>query len=155
MSTLVTAANHKVPPARVRHMFKLLDKDSSGGLSWNEILNGFTKEFATDLSPSVVEKMKACFDTHATSDWLGRKSLSIKVFSRYYAEVLFLHFDRNDDGKLQLAEVEEALAFLVKADGKDGAKPPVVVAYPPEFTDEKGEVHLPIQWFWSFFSAMD
>ena len=137
-------------------MFKRLDKDSSGGLSWDEILNGFTKEFGAELAPHVVEKMKACFDEHATSEgWFSSKSLSIKVFSRFYAEVLFRHFDRNNDGKLQLAEMEEALAFLVKADDKDGTKPPIVVAYPPQFTDETGEVHLPIQWFWAFFSAMD
>ena len=54
-----------------------------------------------------------------------------QVFSRFYAEVLFKHFDVDNSGTLQLAEVEEALKHLVKPNA-DGTKtmPPVACAPP-------------------------
>jgi len=55
---------------------------------------------------------------------------------------------------LALPQVQEALKHLIKPNA-EGAQAPPIVAFPPEFTDEKGEVHLPIQWFWATFSAMD
>ena len=30
-----------------------------------------------------------------------------------------------------------------------------IIAYPPDLKDDKGEVHLPLPWFWGNFSAMD
>ena len=53
-----------------------------------------------------------------------------------------------------LAEVAAALKFLTKPNEK-GEQITPVIAYPPEFTDANGEVHLPISWFWAYFSSMD
>ena len=66
----------------------------------------------------------------------------------------FKLFDKDNSGTLELAEVQEALKHLVKPDA-DGNKAMPVVAYPPEFTDDKGEVRLPMSWFWLTFSAME
>ena len=61
--SLEKEAKRNEPPARVRHMFKQLDKDESGTLSWEELVEGFTKHFAVDkLAPHVLEKMKEAFD---------------------------------------------------------------------------------------------
>ena len=147
-------ANHKQPPGRVRAMFKRMDKDSSGGLTMDELLKGFEKELKSKLAPHVVQKMREAFDKVATDDAAGGKSLKVNHFSRYYCEVLFRHFDKNNDNVLQLAEVSEALKFMVKPNAS-GVQVAPIVAYPPEFTDASGEVALPIQWFWATFSAMD
>ena len=63
--------------------------------------------------------------------------------------------------RLELAEVQKALKHMVKP-GADGEQPTPVVAFPPEFTTESGEVrppalqvHLPFKWFWATFSAME
>ena len=56
--------------------------------------------------------------------------------------------------RLELAEVQKALKHMVKP-GADGEQATPVVAFPPEFTTESGEVHLPMRWFWATFSAMD
>ena len=56
--------------------------------------------------------------------------------------------------RLELAEVQKALKHMVKP-GADGEQATPVVAFPPEFTTESGEVHLPISWFWATFSSMD
>ena len=77
----------------------------------------------------------------------GKKVLTAKVFGRYFCEVMFRHFDKDNSGTLELAEVQEALKFLVKPDA-DGNKVAPIIAFPPELTTESGEVHLPISWFW-------
>lgn len=152
---LMQAANTRLPPGRVRHLFKILDKDASSGLSMDELTSGFCKELqVTALAPHVIAKMQESFDKAATADAGGAKSLKANVFSRFYCEVLFRHFDKNNDNFLQLAEVEAALAFLSKTMQND-ANAKLVVAYPPEFTTASGEVHLPVQWFWTTFSAME
>ena len=56
--------------------------------------------------------------------------------------------------RLELAEVQKALKHMVKP-GADGEQATPVVAFPPEFTTESGEVHLPMRRFWATFSAMD
>ena len=68
--------------------------------------------------------------------------------------MLFRYFDADNNGTLELAEVSRALEHLVKPDA-DGKRPRPVMAFPPEFTTESGEVHLPISWFWATFSAME
>ena len=144
-------ANTKMPPGRVRHMFKKLDKDGSGGLTMEELLVGFAKEFnVTSLAPHVKAKMQEAFDRVASDDKQDGKSLKASHFGRFYAEVLFRHFDADNSGTLELAEVQKAMAFLTKP-----GQPTPVVAYPPQYTQPSGEVHLPIGWFWSMFSAMD
>ena len=53
-ATPQTAANHGMPPGRVRHMFKTLDTDGNGTLSSEELKAGFAKEFKVDaLAPHV------------------------------------------------------------------------------------------------------
>eukprot|EP00316_Scyphosphaera_apsteinii_P022610 CAMPEP_0119308312 /NCGR_PEP_ID=MMETSP1333-20130426/9977_1 /TAXON_ID=418940 /ORGANISM="Scyphosphaera apsteinii, Strain RCC1455" /LENGTH=166 /DNA_ID=CAMNT_0007312055 /DNA_START=26 /DNA_END=526 /DNA_ORIENTATION=+ len=148
-------ANHKQPPGRVRHAFKKMDKDQSGGVSYQELLDGLCKDFkVNEFATHVKEKMEKAFNEHAAEDDSGTKVLSAKVFSRFYCEVLFAHYDVDNSGTLQLAEVQKALAHLVKPNA-NGVQVPPTVAYPPEFTGSDGEVHLPIQWFWPFFSAME
>ena len=152
-SRVVQVANPAVPPARVRAMFKRLDKDGNGGLSIEEIESGFAREFQVDaLRPHVRAVMRSCFDRVATDDGAGGKHLTTRVFSRFYAEMIFRHFDRDDNGTLELQEMQRALAFMVKPG--DGARP-LVAAYPPELHDSSGEVHLPVEWFWRLFSAME
>ena len=45
-----------------------------------------------------------------------------------------------------------ALTFLVKPN-EDGVQVMPTVAFPPEFTTESGEVHLPFAWFWATFTS--
>ena len=53
-ATPQTAANHGMPPGRVRHVFKTLDTDGDGTLSIEELKTGFAKEFKVDaLAPHV------------------------------------------------------------------------------------------------------
>ena len=53
-ATPKAAANHGMPPGRVRHMFKKLDADASGTLTIDELKIGFAKEFKVDaLAPHV------------------------------------------------------------------------------------------------------
>ena len=100
-----------------------------------------------ELAPHVFEAMEYQFLVHADDREDGVKVLTANVFSRYFCEVLFRHFDKNNNGVLELAEMHEALKFLVKPDA-DGNQLMPVVAFPPEFCDEDGQVKLPITWFW-------
>ena len=172
MASVSLEAKRNEPPARVRHLFKTLDVDNSGTLSWEELETGFTKHFGVEkLAPHVLAKMKEAFDKVCcdSDPSLTRKTSSLslagaqvkvddhltkKVFARFYAEVLFRHFDADNSDSLQLAEMQNALGHLVKPNA-DGTKTLPVLAYPPEFTDEKGEVHLPVKWFWATFMAME
>ena len=106
------------------------------------------------LAPHVIAKLEEEFAKRATQEAGGGKALMPTVFSRFYCEMLFRHFDKDNNGTLELAEVSEALKYLVKPNA-DGVKVAPVVAYPPEFTTASGEVHLPIQWFWAHFSSME
>jgi len=141
------------PPGRVRYMFKKMDADNSGSVSKPELMAGFKEEFKVDLAKHVTDWIDEAFEKHAT-DCNGEKALSNKVFGRFYAGVLFRHFDADNSSKLDLVEVEKALMHLVKKN-EDGTKTKPIVAYPPEFKKENGDVELPEQWFWSFFKAME
>jgi hypothetical protein len=150
---LLQTADNKKPPGRVRYMFSKLDKDSSGGICLDELIMGFQKDFggAEPLTPHVLSSLERMFEAHATADEGGEsKSIKANVFSRVYAQALFAHFDKSNDGRLQLAEVQNALAHLVKRNA-DGQRAPPAIAYPAEFTDANGEVHLPFAWFWTIF----
>ena len=155
-SSLEKRADHKVPPGRVRHLYKTMDKNNSGGLSLAELKAGFARELTpgASLAPHVIAKLEEEFAKRATQEAGGGKALMPTVFSRFYCEMLFRHFDKDNNGTLELAEVSEALKYLVKPNA-DGVKVAPVVAYPPEFTTASGEVHLPIQWFWAHFSSME
>uniref|UniRef100_A0A7S2BAI3 EF-hand domain-containing protein n=1 Tax=Haptolina brevifila TaxID=156173 RepID=A0A7S2BAI3_9EUKA len=147
-------ANRTVPPGRVRHMFKMLDKDGSGGLTMEEMTKGFAKEFKVEkLADHVLTAMAEMFKEHGTISGEG-KVITTSKFSRFYAEVLFKHFDKDNSGTLELAEVQEALKFLVKPN-EAGERIPPIVAFPPQHYDDKGQVHLPMKWFWTTFTAMD
>ena len=152
---LVSPANRSMPPGRVRALFKRLDADGDGRLTLAELKAGFEQEFGT-LSSRAQDAIPALFDARAEPDEAasaGGKSLKIGVFSRFYAEILFLHFDANGDGALQLEEAQEALKFMVKP--VDGVKPALTVAFPPEAYTESGELALSKQWFWSIYQAME
>jgi len=150
ISELQKEANHGMPPGRVRHMFKKLDKDKSGGLSLDELKQGFAAEFKVEeLAPHVLTIMDEMFAKQAAEG-----SLKPNIFSRFYCEVLYRHSDADNNGTLELAEVQEALKHMVKPNA-EGVQVAPVVAFPPEFTSESGEVHLPLAWFWATFSAME
>ena len=87
---------------------------------------------------------------HATDESVGR-ALKVNVFSRFYAEILFQHFDADNNGTLQIAEVEKALKFLVKP--KEGETAELAVAFPGQ--GDGAEVNLPFAWFWAQYQAMD
>ena len=77
-------------------------------------------------------------------------SLKPNVFSRFYCEVLFHHFDANCNGMLELKEISRALAYL----RKPGAEAPVV-AFPSQFAEGSGETRLDLKAFWALFASMD
>ena len=150
MATLEVAPDHKLPPARVRALWKKLDPDGTGGVTLEALEAGFAKDFKVDkMGPTVLEAMKGNFEKHSVDGKLPRK-----VFSRFYCEVLFYHVDADKNGTLELAEFQNALKHMVKPNA-DGMQVMPIVAYPPEFTTESGEVHLPLTWFWATFSAME
>jgi len=154
-ATVVKQAQSNQPPGRVRHLFKKLDVDGSGTLCFEEIEKGFAKEFGVDaLAPHVLEKLQEAFAKVKTADETGKDVLTTKFFGRFYAEALFRQFDKDNSGTLELAEFQEAIGHLVKPKA-DGTKDLPAIAFPPEFTDEQGEVHLPVSWFWSTFRSMD
>ena len=49
------------------------------------------------------------------------KVLSIKLFSRFYAEVLYRHFDADNNGGLSADEAKAALKFLTKPGAPEAA----------------------------------
>jgi len=132
-------ANHAKPPGRVRFMFHKLDTDKSGGLSIEELKTGFAADFKLDtLAPHVIEAIDTMFSAHAVAGEDGVKELKAGKFSRFYAEVLFHHFDADNSGTLELAEVQNALKHMVRKNA-DGEQVMPIIAYPPEFTTESGE----------------
>ena len=141
-----------LPPGRVRHLFKKLDTNKDGRLTLDELQAGFVTEFS-DLSAAAQSAIPSLFEQRAENDPNAGKSLSASIFSRFYAQILFIHFDTNQDGVLQLDEAQEALKFLVKS--VDGVKPELSVAFPPEAYSDTGELRLPMSWFWSIFSSME
>jgi hypothetical protein len=171
VATIVRAPTfNQMPPARVRAMFKKLDTNADGLLSLEELLTGFEKEFAAEgLAPHAKDAITSLFEAHATPDMSaippplrvepisrcivpclasGPKALRINVFSRFYAEILFRHFDTNNSGTLQADQAQRALTYLRKrTDG--GAAPAVAVALPA------GEVNMPFSWFWAEYRQME
>ena len=150
---LVAVAHPELPPGRVRHMFKKLDANGDKVLTLAELESGFEKEGLLSATPHVREAIPQMFEAHATHDEkLGKKVLKIGVFSRFYAQVLFKHFDANNNGSLDRTEAQAALRFLLKP--KDGSTPEVAVAIPAS-AEKDGELQLPFSWFWDQYQAMD
>ena len=107
--TVSAEANRKMPPGRVRFMFKKYDTDDDGRLSLDELIAGFQTELKVgSLAPHVMDKLKECFEKVATAgDDGGAKAIERKHFARFYAEIMFRHFDKDNSGTLELAEVQE------------------------------------------------
>lgn len=155
-ATLVAPADRSRPPGRVRHMFKKLDANNDGFLSLDELLIGFEREFEKiggGLAPHAKDAISELFEEHAKTDDTHGKVLKIGQFARFYAVILFKHFDADNSGKLDLEEATAALKFLSKP-SSDSSQ--LQVAFPPQAYDEAGGVKpLPFAWFWSTFRAMD
>ena len=81
-----------------------------------------------------------------------------QVLSNFWSteriKALFNLFDADKNGTLELAEFQNALKHMVKPNAEGEVVMPII-AYPPDLKDDKGEVHLPLPWFWGNFSAMD
>ena len=90
-------------------MFKKLDANSDGSLTLEELNAGFEREFG-ELKPHAKEAIPLIFEAHATVDDVLGKALKINVFNRFYAEVLFKHFDTDNNGTLQAEEATQVLA---------------------------------------------
>ena len=78
-------ANHAMPPGRVRHLFKVLDTDKSGGLDMDELLTGFAKELKVDeLALHVKEAMEKAMEKVGEVDERGTKVIkcAYSLFSR-------------------------------------------------------------------------
>ena len=118
-----------------------------------ELQNGFEKEFKGGLMPHAKAAVEALFEEHAKEDGAGIKSLKPGSFNRFYAEILFRHFDANNNGTLQLEEAQAALQFLYPT--KDGAKPDVNVAFPESAKSESGELRLPKGWFFMMYQGVE
>eukprot|EP00310_Coccolithus_braarudii_P023227 CAMPEP_0183332904 /NCGR_PEP_ID=MMETSP0164_2-20130417/1959_1 /TAXON_ID=221442 /ORGANISM="Coccolithus pelagicus ssp braarudi, Strain PLY182g" /LENGTH=164 /DNA_ID=CAMNT_0025501715 /DNA_START=40 /DNA_END=534 /DNA_ORIENTATION=- len=154
-ATLLKPANTNLPPGRVRHLFNKLDADANGSLSLEELQSGFEREFEGGLAPHASKAIIELFEKHAKETEKGGKALKVGNFARFYAEILFKHFDTNNDGSLQLSEAKQALKFLIKP--MDGVVEEPVLAVPPGAYDEKGELKkpMPFSWFLSYYKAMD
>ena len=102
------------------------------------------------LLPHAREAIPALFEAHSTVEPSVGRALKINVFSRFYAEILFKHFDASNNGALELAEAEAALKWLLKPKhGKLGQEQQLTVALPGNAQS------LPFSWFWSHYQAME
>ena len=94
---LLSPSNPNKPPGRVRHIFKTWDTDQDGGLALDELHAGFHGLFGDSFAPHAKEAVSALFEAHATADAGRGKQLKIGVFNRFFAEILFKHFDTNNE----------------------------------------------------------
>ena len=146
--SMITPADRTMPPARVRAIFAEWDTNQDGALSLDELQVGFAGLFTGGLAPHAEAAVSRLFEAHANDG-----HLPVHLFNRFFAEILFRHFDTNGDGALQRAEAEGALKFLLKPPA-EGA-PAVAFAYPPEAFDGSGELQLPKAWFLAQYQAME
>ena len=149
---IVQKPSEKGMPRRTKAFFAKLDKDKDNRVTLTELQSGFEKEFKGQLRPHAKDAIVELFEAHAKEDAAG-KSLKPGSFNRFYAEILFRHFDENNNGTLQLEEAQEALKFLYPT--KDGAKPDVNVAFPDSAKTESGEFALPKGWFFMTYQAVE
>jgi hypothetical protein len=158
---LVRAPSQNRMPERTRAFFTKLDRNKDNRVSLEELQAGFEREFKGSLREHAKQEIATLFEAHAQAEggWgpMGSASKTLKPgsFNRFYAEVLFKHFDANNNGYLELAEAEEALRFLRpnKADG--GGKDDVHVAFPTSAYTESGELRLPKAWFFALYQSME
>ena len=159
--TLIKQASSDGVPQRTKAFFHKLDKDNDNCVTLEELQTGFEKEFESrgGLMPHAKEAIKELFEAHAAVIGepglfsSGQKALKPGSFNRFYAEILFRHFDANNNGYLELNEAENALRFLCK-NKSDGSKAdPVNVVYPVDAYVE-GELRLPKSWFFSMYRGL-
>ena len=113
-ATPQTAANHGMPPGRVRHMFKTLDTDGNGTLSLEELKKGFAKDFKVDaLAPHVRAAVGSNQPTRGTAP---QTPSACRPLARN-----MLHLC-TPSGAQVVARMEEM--FDQHADEKDGEKAP-------------------------------
>lgn len=134
-AVVVASPNPNLPPGRVRHLFKKLDANGDGVLTLAELEAGFASEFGDGLAPHAAEAVSELFEAQATTDQeLGVKVLRINVFSRFYAEIMFRHFDGNNNGMLEPDEAVEALKCAKRNASESPNTLPSAVASPAHFT---------------------
>lgn len=90
-------------PLRTRAFFSRLDKDTDNRVTLAELQLGFEREFKSGLTKHAKEAIVALFEAHAKEDGSGSKSLKPGSFNRFYAEILFRHFDANNNGFLEVS----------------------------------------------------
>lgn len=149
--TITQAASTDGVPQRVKAFFHRLDLDSDHRVSLEELQGGFDKE-VKDLKPHAKEAITTLFEAHTQAADDGKKYLKPGSFNRFYAEILFKHFDANDNGYLELEEAQEALRFLTKK--KEGEEKPAVHAAFPADAYVEGELRLPKAWFFKMYRSM-
>ena len=112
-ATPQTAANHGMPPGRVRHMFKTLDTDGNGTLSLEELKKGFAKDFKVDaLAPHVRAAVGSNQPTRGTAPQTPSACRPLKICCTLCTPC----------GAQVVARMEEM--FDQHADEKDGEKAP-------------------------------
>ena len=156
---LISARSQDGIPTRTKQFFHKLDANKDGKVTLDELQAGFEKEFKSGLMLHAKEAILTLFEEHAKAEegaagFFGAKALRAGSFNRFYAEILFKHFDANENGHLELAEAQEALKFLCRTK-KDGAKPNLNVVYPNDAYTESGELRLPRSWFFQMYQAME
>jgi len=153
--TLVAPPPADHVPQRTKRFFHQLDRDKDNKVTLDELQTGFEAEFKGTLAAHAKEAIVSLFEAHAvTEGWTSGKFLKPGSFNRFYAEILFRHFDANNNGYLELAEAQEALKFLVKKK-EDGEKPDVNAVFPASAYTEAGELKLPKAWFFQMYKAME
>eukprot|EP00325_Prymnesiales_sp_UTEX-LB-985_P024796 CAMPEP_0174719384 /NCGR_PEP_ID=MMETSP1094-20130205/30947_1 /TAXON_ID=156173 /ORGANISM="Chrysochromulina brevifilum, Strain UTEX LB 985" /LENGTH=148 /DNA_ID=CAMNT_0015919669 /DNA_START=82 /DNA_END=528 /DNA_ORIENTATION=+ len=129
-------------PKRVKDLFVHCDTNKDGRISLEEAQAGIGNDVGT-LAAHASEAIPALFKTGCEK--LNTDTLDEKWFMKLYCSVLYKHFDADNNGKLERAEAEKALAFL--ANGK-----PIALSLPPEIA---GDVGVSMPAFWEMFKLMN
>ena len=149
VATLVAPARRGVPPGRVQRAYKKLDADSNMSLTLKELQKGLDAEFG-GLSAAAAAAVPALFTAHAEQTAHGGVAIPIGKFSRFYAEIMFKHFDSDGNGMLQVEEAQKAFAHLIKPG--TGVGMPTI---PGNYLKEGGKLYLTLKGFWQIFTAME
>ena len=132
-ATPQTAANHGMPPGRVRHMFKTLDTDGNGTLSSEELKTGFAKEFKVDALAPHVRRRGSNHPTLVAAPPRVHPSSFARNMLHRPVTAAFLHplhpaFSANSAPSAPIAAAQVVARmdemFSQHADEKDGEKAP-------------------------------
>ena len=156
---LISAPTRDRVPQRTKAFFHRLDRDKDNCVTLDELQAGFESEFKDGLTAHAKEAIVTLFEAHAVEVAGGlfggtKRFLKPGSFNRFYAEILFRHFDANNNGTLDLEEAQAALRFLKKKP-EGGEKPDVQVAFPSNAYTETGELRLPKSWFFGLYQSME